>query len=384
MTDNTSYYVFFQAHDGAFEAFPVSEWYKFSPIPKFKALTAEEAEEQFLKRDKILNFFTVMDTKKKNEFNDSAEDGQFGFKSRRTKKDFKTSDMDDWGDFGGMSDGSGQDSGDDNGKGKKKGKKRDSDDNDSEAKEESDEGDFDQREVDYMSDESSSDDEAEVERLNKELQGVEDEDALRQLVLSDEESEEEENKSNAKDNKETPEQLKQQANDKKSIETTDVKIKKEKKANNSDSSDSDSSDLDEKNFQSSIFLQKNENKSAIKKESKNENSQQTNAATALKRKLETSTDSPMASTSSSQASNPAKRPKVVNAETSLEETVKRYLMRKPITTTELIKNVKKMKVTNSKEDLVAVISQILKKLNPQTQKISDKLYLYLNPKTVKL
>ena len=89
VTDNTSYYVFFQAHDGAFEAFPISEWYKFAPIPKFKALTAEEAEEQFVKRDKILNFFTVMDSKKKTEANDALEDGPF--KPRRMKKDFKTS-----------------------------------------------------------------------------------------------------------------------------------------------------------------------------------------------------------------------------------------------------------------------------------------------------
>lgn len=88
VTDNTSYYVFFQAHDGAFEAFPISEWYKFAPIPKFKALTAEEAEEQFIKRDKILNFFTVMDSKKKTETNEALEDGQF--KPRRMKKDFKT------------------------------------------------------------------------------------------------------------------------------------------------------------------------------------------------------------------------------------------------------------------------------------------------------
>jgi len=119
VTDNTSYYVFFQAHDGAFEAFPVSEWYKFAPIPRFKALTAEEAEEQFTKRDKILNFFTVMNKKKgAGELNDTMEDG---VKPRRSRKDFKTSDMDDWNDFGGMSGGSGEDS--DEAPKKKRGKK---------------------------------------------------------------------------------------------------------------------------------------------------------------------------------------------------------------------------------------------------------------------
>lgn len=88
VTDNTSYYVFFQAHDGAFEAFPISEWYKFTAMPKYKPLTSEEAEEQFVKRDKILNFFTLMDSKKKTDPNDMLEDGQF--KPRRMKKDFKT------------------------------------------------------------------------------------------------------------------------------------------------------------------------------------------------------------------------------------------------------------------------------------------------------
>ena len=49
VTENASYYVFTQAKDGAFEASPVSEWYNFQHVQRYKALTAEEAEEQFTK-----------------------------------------------------------------------------------------------------------------------------------------------------------------------------------------------------------------------------------------------------------------------------------------------------------------------------------------------
>ena len=49
VSDNVSWYVFLQAKDGAFEAFPVEEWYNFQPINRYKALNAEEAEAEFEK-----------------------------------------------------------------------------------------------------------------------------------------------------------------------------------------------------------------------------------------------------------------------------------------------------------------------------------------------
>lgn len=47
VSENASYYIFTQAVDGAFEVFPVNHWYNFTPIQRYKSLTAEEAEEQF-------------------------------------------------------------------------------------------------------------------------------------------------------------------------------------------------------------------------------------------------------------------------------------------------------------------------------------------------
>lgn len=48
-SDNASYYIFTQCPDGAFEAFPISDWHIFKPCPKYNHLTAEEAEEEFKK-----------------------------------------------------------------------------------------------------------------------------------------------------------------------------------------------------------------------------------------------------------------------------------------------------------------------------------------------
>lgn len=36
-----------QGKDGAFEAYPVEEWYNFKLIQRYKSLSAEEAEKEF-------------------------------------------------------------------------------------------------------------------------------------------------------------------------------------------------------------------------------------------------------------------------------------------------------------------------------------------------
>ncbi|CAL4157734.1 unnamed protein product [Meganyctiphanes norvegica] len=56
VSENSSWYVFMQGKDGAFEAFPVEEWYNFKMIQRYNTLTAEEAEEQFENKDKKLSF----------------------------------------------------------------------------------------------------------------------------------------------------------------------------------------------------------------------------------------------------------------------------------------------------------------------------------------
>lgn len=62
-----------------------------------------------------------------------------------------------------------------------------------------------------------------------------------------------------------------------------------------------------------------------------------------------------------------------------EESVRRYLLRKPMTTTELLQKFKSKKTGMSSEKLVNTIAQILKRLNPEKQTIKGKLYLSIKP-----
>ncbi|KAK9885712.1 hypothetical protein WA026_012477 [Henosepilachna vigintioctopunctata] len=60
VSENTAYYVFTHAEDGAIEAFPLQEWYKFQPIRRYKSLSAEEAEQEFSKKNKYFNLNSLM------------------------------------------------------------------------------------------------------------------------------------------------------------------------------------------------------------------------------------------------------------------------------------------------------------------------------------
>lgn len=48
-----------QGKDGAFEAYPVEEWYNFKLIQRYKSLSAEEAEKEFERWSTIV--FTWLD-----------------------------------------------------------------------------------------------------------------------------------------------------------------------------------------------------------------------------------------------------------------------------------------------------------------------------------
>jgi len=60
-----------------------------------------------------------------------------------------------------------------------------------------------------------------------------------------------------------------------------------------------------------------------------------------------------------------------------EEAVRRYLLRKPFTSAQLINKFKNRSNLSSKQ-LVTAIGLILKKINPEKQIIEDKMYLILN------
>ncbi|CAG2065563.1 unnamed protein product, partial [Timema podura] len=58
-----------------------------------------------------------------------------------------------------------------------------------------------------------------------------------------------------------------------------------------------------------------------------------------------------------------------------EDAVRRYLMRKPMTTTELLQKFKSKKTGLTSDQLVNIMTQILKRINPVKQMIKGKMYL---------
>ncbi|KAL4707137.1 hypothetical protein ACJJTC_018872 [Scirpophaga incertulas] len=245
VSENAAYYVFTHAADGAIDAYPLQEWYNFQPIQRYKALSAEEAEQEFGRRNKVMNYFSLMFRKRMrgDDGPDDAEDpDEKKTKGSKAKKDLKISELDEWinsDDDSSDSEGGEKDNDSDSGAKKKKDKKAAANKKkkkvEDEAFEESDDGDEEGRERDYISDSSESESDHDT-KASKELKGVAEEDALRKLLTSDEDSEEEQEK---------PEQSEQEDEPTKEGEERASKLKKKKKEDTKKDSSSDfSSDSD--------------------------------------------------------------------------------------------------------------------------------------------
>ncbi|CAB0036321.1 unnamed protein product [Trichogramma brassicae] len=100
INQNAAYYVFTHAPDGAIEAFPLNEWYNFTPIQTYKTLKLEEAEEQYSMRNKNFNYFNLMLRKRLRNEEEGADEELMELekekKSNKKKKDLKISEMDEW------------------------------------------------------------------------------------------------------------------------------------------------------------------------------------------------------------------------------------------------------------------------------------------------
>ena len=64
-------------------------------------------------------------------------------------------------------------------------------------------------------------------------------------------------------------------------------------------------------------------------------------------------------------------------EAGLEEDVRKYLSRKPMTTVEIMRKMTSKKTGLSKEALMPLIVNILKRINPHKQKVKGIMYLSL-------
>lgn len=130
VSENAAHYVFTQTKDGSIEAFPLNEWYNFQPIARYKALTAEEAEEEFGRRRKCVNMWTMkmrMKLKAKDDEEPEDPDDVKAAKGSKggEKKKLQISEMDEWMDSDDVS--SSEDEDED------KEKKREDEDSDKEA-----------------------------------------------------------------------------------------------------------------------------------------------------------------------------------------------------------------------------------------------------------
>ncbi|XP_051572677.1 general transcription factor IIF subunit 1-like isoform X1 [Myxocyprinus asiaticus] len=419
VTENASYYIFTQCADGAFEAFPVHAWYNFTPQAKHRTLTAEEAEEEWGRRNKVVNHFSIMLQRRLREQERGEEEEDEGEKGGKKKKkkggkggDLRIHDLED--DLEISSDESDDSMGEDGeskAKTKKdkgpKGKGKKKKGSDLEGFEDSDDGDFEGLEVDYMSDESSSEDEEpEKTKPNK---GEDVPKGIDEMSDSEEESEEEnKNEEEAKEEEEEEDGKK-----------TPVQVEKKKKKDSSGESESSEDSDIEGEAASALFMVKKRTPpkrgggrgSAGSSRTGSrpgtpsiDNAATSNTLRAAANKLEqgkrqtvvSSSETPAAKRlkmdPSPQSSSGKSTPQPVSGKSTpssrlpslpfsdvqlTEDAVRRYLIRKPMTTKDLLKKFQTKRTGLSSEQTVNVLAQILKRLNPERKNINEKMHFYL-------
>lgn len=364
VSENTCYYVFTHAQDGSFEAHPIKEWYNFTPRVSYKTLDAEEAEEKFAERGKILNHWAMMVNKKLKPDQDLDGDdldgdlpGKKSKKDQKSAKSLKISDMDDWADSDEMeSDEDGLDKGSDDGKKKTKGKdskqkkkksKEDVENENDDKFEDSDDGDDEDREVDYITDESSEDEE---ENPEYEQKGVDQAKALSKLLDSEESSSEDENKKSGDEDG----------------DDEDETGKKKKKKKGEEAAEEENANKDMPDGIDDEKAKKAEKRKALVDNVLDINSA---APSSKKSRMDPFPQGAGASTTS-----------IASGASGFEADVIRYLMRKPMTITELLRKMKSKTAGDDKDELMPKLVSALKSINPHKQKVKGTMYLSLKPK----
>lgn len=390
VTENTAYYIFTQCADGAFEAFPVQNWYNFTPLARHRTLTAEEAEEEWERRNKVLNHFSIMQQRRLKDQDQDEDEEEKEKRSRKKPSELRIHDLED--DLEMSSDGSDA-SGEEGNRaskakkkapltkaGRKKKKKKGSDD---EAFEDSDDGDFEGQEVDYMSDGSSSSPD-ETEGKPKVLQQEDGPKGVDEQSESSEESEEEK----------PPEEDKEEEEEKK-VPTPQEKKRRKDSSDESDSSED--SDIDSETSSALFMAKKKTPPKRERKPSGGSSKGPSRPGTPSTEAASTSSTLRAAASKLEQAGKrtgetpAAKRLRMDTAPQSLsgkstpssgdvqvtEDAVRRYLTRKPMTTKDLLKKFQTKKTGLSSEQTVNVLAQILKRLNPERKMIGDKMHFSL-------
>lgn len=416
INENSSYYILTQCEDGAFEAVPVDTWFNFTADIKYKTLTVDEAEEEYNRREKIVNYFSVM-VKKRLQDNKEEDEGEDKTLDRKSKIASKTSSLiihDDELDLS-MSEEEGNDDDDDNqtrdknneGKRSKKDKqnvgqkqkpKKNESDAESDMSSEED-GYMDSKEMDYLSDSSSSSEEnakvVEVSKpkaeddLNAEETSSEDDDELTQAghELKDMLAREEGRESFDEED-EDPDQDEVKGTSALFLQG-DKKRKKKSGSGSSTSSNSRSStptaalDGAANTIAAAVSKLSQERPgtpSKVKKRPANAAKKGTageEGSPAAKKPRVSPAPSSVGTGGGSRTSTPTPTGTEDGPQGITEEAVRRYLTRKPMTSKDLLQKFKSKRTGLTNDETVKKIAAIVRKLQPEQKTIKGKLYLSL-------
>lgn len=418
INENSSYYILTQCQDGAFEAVPVGNWFNFTADIKYQTLTVDEAEEEYNRREKIVNYFSVM-VKKRLQDNKEEDEGEDKTGDNKSKLAGKTSSLiihDEDHDLS-MSDEDENDDDDDEKQGgpkskednrgrkekqkvgqKDKQKKKTESDAESDLSSEED-GYMDSKEMDYLSDSSSSSEEnlkvveeskpKAEDDLNVEESSSEEDDELTQAghelkdMLDREEGREsfdEEDEDPDKDEVKGTSALFLQG---------DKKRKKKSGSGSSTSSNSRSStptaamDGTAHTIAAAVSKLSQERPGTPSKAKKRPTSAAKKGTTgeetgpASKKPRISSGPSSAGTGGGSRTSTPTPTGSEEGPQGITEEAVRRYLARKPMTSKDLLQKFKSKRTGLSNDETVKKIAAIVKKLQPEQKTIKGKLYLSL-------
>ncbi|KAI1715267.1 transcription initiation factor IIF, alpha subunit (TFIIF-alpha) domain-containing protein [Ditylenchus destructor] len=379
--EHADYWVFLKAGDD-FHAHKISNWYNFLPCTQHKVLDSEQAEEKFQQRNKVMNQFALK-AQIQQQLKDQEDVGVTSKASTLKIKDDASSDEED--ELEDAEDGEASErkpkkpkkkikNGADEAKRQKKQRVQNADEI---AAYESEDGDDEGREYDYMSDSGSDSDRDEKtmeQKVEEALVGVGDETGLKKDMDWDLDTTDEDEKEGDEDNDDEEEAA------------ANKPVRKPKPAANKDSgepaedpesSGSDSDDPDSGKVKSVLFMQKKEQQRKRPADDSQPGSQNavggasSSAGSDMKRaKVE---EKPFEMPSAPLAAHGA-------AEALDEEIVRRLLQRKPHTTKELLSKVKQRCGNMSKQDIVTKLANILKKIEPYQfkQKVGEKDVTYFS------
>ncbi|TMS35857.1 hypothetical protein L596_003158 [Steinernema carpocapsae] len=378
--DHADYWVFLKRGDD-FVAHKVADWYQFLPCVTHRTLDIDQAEEQFQRRSRVMNQFALKAQIQKT-LNTTDDDGEGLIKVSTLKiKDDYSDENDEESD--GEGEGETQSSqGSQKEKKKKKNVKERKDKKqrvehaDEVAAYESEDGEDEGREYDYMSDSGSDSDrdtKTADEKVEEALVGVGDETGLKKQIGSEEfdesSDEEEEEEDSTKDDPSKSQEVNEELGN-------DEAEKKKSKTDKDDSSDSESDvDLD-KNGDSVLFLKKETVVATSSSTStgsgyNKRKGEELESSESKRMRVEEAVNSAVPLQASRSATNqpapvPVKQKFDPNIPDGLnEDTVRKYLRRKPHTTKELLSRLMpKCPPDMNKAEIVTILASILKRIEP--------------------